>query len=706
MKGPGNAVTDPETGLIYAPNRYDDSRPSMLVYNPTDNSISKADMHPDLIGNKGFSAVWSTVRKSILVFGGLKGNTSESSTLYEYTPGKGWTIPVVQGDLPKATYRHRMVPAYNGKLMVLFGGIRSQGEIYFLDTTTLTWSTGTPGGPVYAREYPACATSGDMFVVWGGKLATGVIAPLNVTGVYNMRERRWQQTFEPPATAPGGPSPGGPSPGGPSPGGSHEETPQPGKPANLSVILGCTIPAAIILLLAGFVFRRQKLRKREKDMNQHATNSNVLDGKESFESNHASNMELRPVSPPMEHAADLACSPRKTTVAPPTPFSHNDKNTVGDWNHSPIQLEAISKTETSFDKDGQGYDSTGVTQSHHYLSKAPSVPKPQEKEGESWKELHAPLADRLDYGGKEIACSCNMVSSGERTNGKQKVGNDNNSSCSICGNKSNGINHSRGPSPPQPAVFQYNQHPQVKASSLPHSTGFNTTHDIPCGSHQSHQAAEILPYNPTFTQTSEVTGKYSTLLPQTRMAQQSQQEEYLQSLHQDIMKRQQTLARLEEEQERQLRALHGIAATTAAINTSTAIPSPFEEYSSDSTLVPPTTPTLYSSQSPTSLPHSKPPIPPRIPSSKSFKTTTTRAPAVISDDATMLANASSSISGSPPIPFATKPRAPQTILDGPSAFPTLGEARGPHSPPNVLPAVTANMQSFQYSSSANTKEEL
>ena len=56
--------------------------------------------------------------------------------------------------------------------MVVFGGSDINGNakanIYFLDLTTLTWTTGTAAAPNDARANMACAVSGDSFIAWGG----------------------------------------------------------------------------------------------------------------------------------------------------------------------------------------------------------------------------------------------------------------------------------------------------------------------------------------------------------------------------------------------------------------------------------------------------------------------------------------------------------------------------------------------------------
>ncbi|KAF9162178.1 hypothetical protein DFQ26_003771 [Actinomortierella ambigua] len=751
MVGPGNAVTDPETGLMYAPNRYNDSTPSMLVYNPLDNSVNKADMHPDLIGNKGFSAVWSTLRKSILVYGGLKENNTESSVLYEYRPGKGWSVPAVQGDLPGPVYRHRMVPAYGGKVMVLFGGVRSKGEIHFLDTATLTWTTGVPGGPVYAREYPACATSGDMFVVWGGKTATSLISPLNVTGVYNMRERQWQNAFQPPSSV-----------------ANHTEDPNDRNP-NLGIILGCSIPAILILIaavMAGLVLRKRKLHRQLT--NSDTTGSRRTEAKQSPDtprSRGGRTMSIRCTlfdrnPPPVPAGAVIADDDGASTVDKPKTtrlgsISLLDPAIVRGESFSDVKIEVADAKAREPQEKGRGgrngreedeeepksarprrvpsqspqlwkHDQQGVADMSHTKHRQKTAGAPDE-EGERRHRPHSQDQNESTYsygsssGGRgadwlreEKSHNCSdgglrssnsTTSTTSTTSSRESTSESRNEDVSV-GYRSprrrhQSHHHSRGhrrhqPYKSSPQQFTLDRHqsqppflgdgdPLYSTSGPSKSTPFL---DSPP---QPKIPATTDPYDPPIQPILSQTARYHGQAPDKQAERRTHQEEYIQSLNQNILKHQRTLARLQTEQERQLRALHGIATTPSSANIGSA--STDEHCSGDSTLVTTKTTTSTSSLPSTAHPHPQSQTPPSLSTPtlghRASSTANVRAPAVVvsPNAATSVGSVGAGGGGVTPSSSPVKARSPHAIQDGPIAFPVPDEARGPHSPTGALPVM-------------------
>lgn len=159
----------------------------------------------------------------------------------------------------------------------------------------------------------------------------------------------------------------------------------------------------------------------------------------------------------------------------------------------------------------------------------------------------------------------------------------------------------------------------------------------------------------------------------------------MRSLHQDILDRQRTLARLQEEQERQLKALHGMAVTATADQ---------KQNSGGSTLVGATVSSSPSAQ-PTGLLLLANPLQPIV----GYQTSTSQVPAALSPtnaDTPFSSLASSS---------STKPRSPHTIQEGPLAFPILDEARGPHSPAVALPVMMRRMSINDNFADEDEKEE-
>ncbi|KAG0255711.1 hypothetical protein DFQ27_006109 [Actinomortierella ambigua] len=710
MVGPGNAVTDPETGLMYAPNRYNDSTPSMLVYNPLDNSVNKADMHPDLIGNKGFSAVWSTLRKSVLVYGGLKENNTESSVLYEYQPGKGWSVPAVQGDLPGPVYRHRMVPAYGGKVMVLFGGVRSKGEIHFLDTATLTWTTGAPGGPVYAREYPACATSGDMFVVWGGKTATSLISPLNVTGVYNMRERQWQNAFQPPSSV-----------------ANHTEDPNDRNP-NLGIILGCSIPAILILIaavMAGLVLRK---RKNPPPVSAGAVTADD-DGASTVDKPKTTRLGsislLDPATVRGESFSDVKIEVADAKAREPQEKGRSGRNGREEDEEEPksARPRRVPSQSPQLWKHGQ----PGVTDMSHTRHRQKTAGNPDEEVkwrhrphsqdqnestysygsssgggGADW--LREEKSHNCSDGGLRSSNSASSTSSS--TSSRESTSESRNEDVSV-GHRSPRRRHqshhySRGhrrhqpykSSPQQFALDRHQSQPPFLGDGDPlyPTSGPSKSTPFLDSPPQPQIPATTDPYDPPIQPILSQTARYHGQALDKRAERRTHQEEYIQSLNQNILKHQRTLARLQTEQERQLRALHGIA-TTAPSSANIGSASTDEHCSGDSTLVTTKTTTSTSSLPSTAHPHPQSQTPPSLSTPtlghRASSTAYVRAPAVVisPNAATSVGSVGAGSGGVTPSSSPVKARSPHAIQDGPIAFPVPDEARGPHSPTGALPVM-------------------
>ncbi|KAG0055534.1 Leucine-zipper-like transcriptional regulator 1 [Gryganskiella cystojenkinii] len=220
-----HAVMDPDTNTVYMVNGYafynSSARVAMLVYDATrriSSSVPTTFIPEDLTG---YSAVWSTLRKSMLIYGGSYNTSDFVSTFYEYVPGtKKWSNVTTTGTSPGKLSGHCMVSAYSGTKMVVFGGVTPDdepvlGTFYFLDLVTMVWTNGTSSATV--RYDMACAVAGDSFLAWGGCDENGCTFNATTTTtstiplIYNMRTNQWVHQFDPtPYQAPSttqGPSP-------------------------------------------------------------------------------------------------------------------------------------------------------------------------------------------------------------------------------------------------------------------------------------------------------------------------------------------------------------------------------------------------------------------------------------------------------------------------------------------------------------------
>lgn len=133
-------------------------------------------------------AVWSTLRNSILVYGGRPATGGGSVDLfYEYkVPEMTWSNITTTGPSPGPAVNHCMVSAHRGTRLIVFGGYNSSvgsttgvGSIHILDLTTMVWTAGTPADPSQYRANHACAVAGDSFVAWGGKPGCIALGPFS-----------------------------------------------------------------------------------------------------------------------------------------------------------------------------------------------------------------------------------------------------------------------------------------------------------------------------------------------------------------------------------------------------------------------------------------------------------------------------------------------------------------------------------------------
>ncbi|KAF9432849.1 Leucine-zipper-like transcriptional regulator 1, partial [Entomortierella beljakovae] len=201
-----SASADPRSGLIYiikgqGPN-------NTLEYNPAIDQQRTFPTFPGLAQAIDFVSVWSTATNSLLVHGGMIGGTS-LGLLFQYNANSGWREILGLGDVPPARSSHCMVPAYNGTRMVVFGG-RDQrgsvlGDVYTLDMCSFRWEKGTDASFLITRANFACAVTNDLLVIWGGRDRHNNVITDNITAVYNLKKKLWQDSYSPLSEPPDSP---------------------------------------------------------------------------------------------------------------------------------------------------------------------------------------------------------------------------------------------------------------------------------------------------------------------------------------------------------------------------------------------------------------------------------------------------------------------------------------------------------------------
>lgn len=272
------AATDSTTDRVYIPGGA--SNNSMLMYDSSSKNSTALANPPAVNGTStnwiGYSFVWSELRKSFLLFGGLF--TPASSYFYEYKPTAvtPWNALNMTGTVPPVLAGSCMVPAHNGTKIILFGGVYNSNytdTLYILDVANLTWSQGAKYQP---RSGAACSVSGDYFIVWGGQSydTAGNPALLPETlGVYNINTTQWTDTFiakikptpKPTTTTTARPTGTG------SAGVSHPTTgTEPPNESNKAAIIGGSVGGGLFLILL-IVGGLCLWRRRRNNAQQHQT---------------------------------------------------------------------------------------------------------------------------------------------------------------------------------------------------------------------------------------------------------------------------------------------------------------------------------------------------------------------------------------------------------------------------------------------------
>ncbi|KAG0294670.1 hypothetical protein BGZ96_000695 [Linnemannia gamsii] len=206
------AVTDPNSGQVYMTAGYTSRlRDSLDVYNFNTDSASQTAMPGPatyLAARAYYGNVWSQYRKSILYFGGynlanqaiVNGNiVTELVTLTQK-----WNTLPTSNTPPPMRADHCMASNEDGTMMVVYGGrptdpgpngqkVPYLGDVYILDTASLSWTQGKPGEP---RIYATCTVSNNQLLVWGGTDSNDNIASSKVL-IYNLTSGIWGDTFTP-----------------------------------------------------------------------------------------------------------------------------------------------------------------------------------------------------------------------------------------------------------------------------------------------------------------------------------------------------------------------------------------------------------------------------------------------------------------------------------------------------------------------------
>ncbi|KAF9158675.1 hypothetical protein BGX20_003267 [Mortierella sp. AD010] len=202
-----DAVTDPNTGLVYLAGGYSDPyRQSMDTYSFVNDALVQTALPAPttaLPNRAYYTNIWTSKRNSILYFGGYNSSLGliSSNSITEFVPSTNtWNTLITTNTGPSMRADHCMTVNDDGSRMVIFGGRlysgSYSGEVFILNTVTQSWTQGVSGPP---RIYTACTIAGDSLIIWGGFDAYDNIASPAMM-IYNLTSNTWISDYTPSAS--------------------------------------------------------------------------------------------------------------------------------------------------------------------------------------------------------------------------------------------------------------------------------------------------------------------------------------------------------------------------------------------------------------------------------------------------------------------------------------------------------------------------
>ncbi|KAF9137117.1 hypothetical protein BGX30_010531 [Mortierella sp. GBA39] len=285
------AVSDPNTGLVYVIGGFwnlDGKIATTLgitnfltVIDPTQSIGTRIVSQAPATGLNnltGAVAVWSTMRKSVLVFGGSRAVSLTHvaglgmTNVDEYDPVRGtWGTMLTSGpSLPGARLDACAATSDDGSKIIVFGGeldvASFLSSIYVLDVATQIWKRG-PDVPTQ-RSQSACAYHDGQFIVFGGTGSKNMSEDMHTTQplVFDVQALIWVLQFAPKEvpSPPSSPNGGGNATGdgGGMNGGETREK------SNVGLIVACASGGFVVLLgvMVAVILSRKKRERRKRDV--------------------------------------------------------------------------------------------------------------------------------------------------------------------------------------------------------------------------------------------------------------------------------------------------------------------------------------------------------------------------------------------------------------------------------------------------------
>ncbi|KAF9145723.1 hypothetical protein BGX30_007316 [Mortierella sp. GBA39] len=258
------AVADPATGLVYVMGGFYNALKVgnlLTVFDPKTAAVVQRLEATDANNMTGGSAVWSTRRKTLLLFegsravatGSVKGIVQTAVREYDTTVGE-WKTFETKGTFPSPRLHACAVESDDGSKVILFGGAADANvilnTIHILDVDSAQWTQGQPAPA--ARAQMTCAYHSEQFIAFGGTSNQDVGLYPNQPIVYDVSKNQWVKYY--------GPSTDGIGAGiGVGEGGSTESS----QKSNMGLIIGVSVGVAVVcaVVLGYMVQKRRRVRK-------------------------------------------------------------------------------------------------------------------------------------------------------------------------------------------------------------------------------------------------------------------------------------------------------------------------------------------------------------------------------------------------------------------------------------------------------------
>ncbi|KAK3806701.1 MAG: hypothetical protein J3Q66DRAFT_358247, partial [Benniella sp.] len=263
------AATDLATGKVFIPIRiWNSTDQNIVMMIISEDNTYRIDNVTSVDHDGTYGITWNALLNKVLFV--------NKYGMHSYTPEEGWKNFTGPPGL-RATQDYCLVSSSSGSKVVLFGGYSENsnatvGDMFILDTVTLTWKSGTSVRPV--RRNAACAISSDYFIAWGGDMgntADDIVPPKKQTIVYDLKTNKWTSDYIAPSVNPMSTTPSSQRPTGTSSGGvtstegvTSSDGDTSGGTRLIGAIVGAVFGALAVGLVAGGVVEFRAHKKRSK----------------------------------------------------------------------------------------------------------------------------------------------------------------------------------------------------------------------------------------------------------------------------------------------------------------------------------------------------------------------------------------------------------------------------------------------------------